>query len=308
MNIQQLEYIVAVHETGSFARAAEKCYITQPTLSMMVKKLEEELQVVLFDRSVIPVRATEIGQQIIDRAVKIVFSVKSLKEFAAEISESLTGLIRVGILPTIAPYLIPVIMENIRLQLPGLAVHLFELTTEEIIARLQKNKLDVGIAATPLRVSGITEIPLYREEFLVFAPGSEAILKKRTVRLENLSADDVLLLEEGHCMRQQVIQLCAQKPAAEAVYQTGSIQTLIAICEAEKKMTIIPELALGRMNEIQKQAVRPFSGKKPVRQISLLYSDYYARVRLAGKIAGIITKFVSPLLKKSQETELLKIE
>lgn len=303
MTLQQLEYIIAVDEHRHFAKAAEQCHVTQPTLSTMVQKLEEELGIRIFDRSKKPVIPTEEGKALIAQARRVVGEARRLKDLSAELKGELKGSLQLGIIPTVAPYLLPVFLPRSMDRYPGLHLHVTELTTDEIVQRLKNHQLDAAILATPLHDAALDEHPLYYEEFVVYAAPHQSVLEKRFVLPEDIRPDELWLLEEGHCLRMQVINLCelqrsdAQK--ARLAYNAGSIETLKKIVDMGHGLTILPELAIADLNEEEQQRLRFFKPPAPVREISLVTWRYYARERLLEAVADTVKGCVPPgLLRK----------
>lgn len=294
MNLQQLEYIIAVDDHRHFAKAAEKSFVTQPTLSIMVQKLEEELGVKIFDRSKQPVTPTKEGEEIILRARQITAEVNRLKEYAKEIKDEITGTLHLGIIPTLAPYLLPLFLKEFTEKHPRLKVYVREMTTEEILEAIKKGSLDIAVAATPLHLDFLTEHPLFYEEFYVYATGNERVLRKKYLLPKDINLQHLWLLEEGHCMRSQVLNFCelkkSQGTADNLHYEAGSIETLINLVEKQQGITIVPHLATVKMSAAQKQNLREFSKPKPTREISLLTLHTFPRKKLLESLKSVILK------------------
>lgn len=289
MNFQQLEYIVAIEDYKNFALAAEKCFVTQPTLSMMVQKLEDELNVKIFDRTKHPVVATYVGESVIAQARNILSQAKQMKQSIKDFKGSLEGEVRVGIIPTIAPYLLPMFLKKISKDYPKLILIIEELTTDEIIEKLNRSKIDIGILATPLRYKEIKEFPVYYEKFYAYA--SNDIIgswKKKYLMPDDIKVDDLLLLEEGHCLRNQVINLCGLKKAnsefSNAKFEAGSIETLINLVDEGYGITLIPELAVKYFNSERKKRLKEFKSPEPVREISIVTNANFERVALVNAL------------------------
>jgi len=215
MTLVQLEYIIAVDTWRHFATAAAKCFVTQPTLSMQIQKLEEELGVRLFDRSKVPVVPTVEGVEIIQQARVVLKEAERLGEIVRERKGEMVGELRLGILPTVAPYLLPLFLSSFLQQYPGIRLTVIELTTEAIVERLKKNLLDAGVLVTPLHEPGIFEQPLFYEEFVVYVSPAEPAYKKRYVLADDIDVRHLWLLEEGHCLRSQIMHLCELKTRVE---------------------------------------------------------------------------------------------
>lgn len=284
MNLQQLEYIVAVDNYRHFSTAAEKCFVTQPTLSMMIQKLEEELDIRIFDRSKQPVIPTDLGKTVIAQARQILSEVARLHDMVTAEKESIEGELRIGIIPTLAPYLMPLFVKKMSEQHPSVRLYIMELTTDNIITKLKQSSLDVGIMATPTGDKDLSESPLFFEEFVVYAAQNERILDKKYLLANDIDVNRLVLLEEGHCMRSQVINLCELKNTNVMInnvhYEAASIETLKNMIETNSGMTILPELAVKNMSEEQLQLVRFFKNPAPVREISLVTHRTFVKKRL----------------------------
>lgn len=211
MNLQQLEYIIAIDKYRHFVKAAEACFVTQATLSMMIKKLEEELEVKIFDRSKQPVVPTDIGEKIILQAKITLQHAQKIKELINEEQDKISGELRIGIIPTLAPYLLPLFLPSYLKNYPLVKIQISELTTEEIVQRLERNEIDAGILATPLENKILIEKPLFYEQFVVYASKEEQFRNKKYLLAEDIDVNRLWLLEEGHCLRSQVINLCELK-------------------------------------------------------------------------------------------------
>jgi LysR family hydrogen peroxide-inducible transcriptional activator len=284
MNLQQLEYILAVDNYRQFALAAEKSFVTQPTLSMMIKKLEDELGIKIFDRSRQPVTPTREGVEIIKRARQVLAGASHLKEFAKELSGEITGELRLGIIPTLAPYLLPLFIKSFTRKHPSLKIYIREMITNDIIAKVKAGELDMGLLATPLHEPQITEHPLFHEELFAYASRHEHLPKKKYLLPKEIDLHHLWLLEEGHCLRNQVYNLCElkklQTDSENLHYEAGSIETLINLIDRHEGITIIPYLATLHLKVAQKKNVREFANPKPVREISLVVSESFPRKKL----------------------------
>jgi LysR family hydrogen peroxide-inducible transcriptional activator len=311
MNLQQLEYVVSVDTHRHFAKAAEACFVTQATLSMMIKKLEEELNVVLFDRSRQPVIPTEMGKTLIAQARVILRESAMMKQLASEVKEEVSGELRMAIIPTLAPYLLPLFLQHFLDRYPSVNIQVTELTTEEIIRQLGANLLDVGILATPLNDDTIREDVLFYEPLKVFVSGNEKDLNKRYVLPEQLDVKRLWLLEEGHCLRSQMLKLCELKrkdqESVRLKYEAGSIESLIRIVEINNGITIVPELATLDFTAQRKSQLRSFRKPVPVREISLVTYRHYAKRRLLEVLKQEMVSIVAPLLHQVKEKEVIPV-
>ena len=311
MNIQQLEYIVAVDSHRHFAKASEKSFVTQPTLSMMIQKLEEELSVKIFDRGKQPVIPTREGVEIIRRAKLVLAEVKGLKNFAFELKEEMGGELRIGIIPTLAPYLLPLFLKSFRGKTPTLKLYIKEMVTDEIIKGLKTGELDMGLLATPLEEAGLTEHKLFHEELFAYATQGFSKSGNKLLVPEEIDLSILWLMEEGHCLRNQVFKLCElkkQKTKGENLhYEAGSIETLINLVDSHHGMTIIPELATFSLNPSQKKNIYRFAEPKPVREISLVTSKDFPRKKVIIQLRDEIISNV-PIVLNDQDKIILGIE
>jgi LysR family hydrogen peroxide-inducible transcriptional activator len=288
MNLQQLEYIVAVDQYRHFAKAAEHCYVTQPTLSMMIKKLEEELDVIIFDRDQHPIAPTPEGLEVLRRARLILAESNALKDYTKGLKGELSGELRLAVIPTLAPYLLPLFIRSFTRKYPLLKLYIYEMVTDEIITKLRSGELDMGLLATPLGEQQLSEHVLFHESFFAYASQSEKLPAKKYLLPKEIDPDHLWLLEEGHCLRNQVFNLCElrkQSPEHNNLqYEAGSIETLINLVDKYNGVTIIPELALTNLNAAQKKKVREFSEPKPVREVSLVTTKTFPRKMILEKM------------------------
>ncbi len=268
MNFQQLEYILAIERHRHFAKAAEACHVTQPTLSMMVQKLEEELAVKIFDRSKQPVVPTVVGEIIIDQARNILLEVTRLHDILRQQKNALTGELRVGIIPTLAPYLMHRFVHRFLEKYPGVHLSVSEHITSAILKRLKNNQLDLGILVSPLNDPAIREVPLFYEPLLVY---SSHTYEKQFLLPEDIEPDELLLLEEGHCLRSQIMNLCELRRRSDSRlnYQSGSLETLIRLVGMGQGVTILPAMATETLGPEQRQHLFQFRAPAPVREVSL---------------------------------------
>jgi LysR family hydrogen peroxide-inducible transcriptional activator len=311
MNIQQLEYVIAVDTHRHFVKAAAKCFVTQATLSMMIKKLEEELDVKIFDRSHQPVVPTEIGNKIIAQAKKILYESSRLKEMVQDEQAELKGELRIGVIPTLAPYLLPLFMNSFLKRYPSVKLKISEFTTDQIIQKLEQHDLDAGLLSTPLNQPSIKEDVLFYEQFLVYASAGEKILKKKFVLANDIDINRLCLLEEGHCLRSQVFNLCElrnkEQEFRQLDFETGSIETLKRMVEVDQGITIIPMLALQAMTAKQKQNIRYFKAPVPVREIGLVTYRYFVKEKLIQSLKDEILKHIPEGMRSLSKKEIINI-
>jgi LysR family transcriptional regulator, hydrogen peroxide-inducible genes activator len=311
MTLQQFDYIIAVDNHRHFAKAAQACFVTQPTLSMMLQKLEEELGVLIFDRSKQPVVPTEMGKAIIEQARKVLKETAELREIVEKQREILRGELRLGIIPTLAPYLLPLFLKNFSAKYPDIKLIISELTTENITRKLKKDQLDMGIMATPTGDAELFETPLFQERFVVYAAKDEEILEKRYLIAKDIDVNRLVLLEEGHCMRTQVVNLCELRQTtnqiANVFYESGSIETLKNLIDRHAGITILPELALRNLSKTQFKNIRFFQNPAPVREISLVTYRAFVKKRLAEALKNEIIAALPPELRKAKTHQVLSI-
>lgn len=282
MTLQQLEYVMAVYRCKHFAKAADYCNVTQPTLSSMIQKLEEELSVKIFDRSKQPIKPTAEGMLIIERAWNILVRAKQLKEVVEEERHSLSGTFHVAVLPTIAPYLIPRFLPQLMNEYPELDIRVTEMKTEDIHKALKHGDIDAGIVAQVEGQEGFNSDHLYFEKFFVYVSKGDTLFNNKAIRTVDLTGEYLWLLDEGHCFREQLVKFCHLKSAAKSkkAYNLGSIETFMRIVESGKGVTFIPELALEQLTEVQKELVRSFAHPIPTRDIIMLTQKNFLRTSL----------------------------
>lgn len=312
MNIQQLEYIVALDTHRHFVTAAEKCHVTQATLSMMIKKLELELGVSLFDRSQQPVTPTDTGEKIIVQARLVLMELERLFAMADEEAGEVSGELRLGIIPTVAPYLLPLFLEKFLSAYPKVKLKVSEMVTEEIVRKLRNYDLDAGILATPLSEPGVNEVPLFYEEFVVYASSSERILEKNFILASDIDPNRLWLLEEGHCLRSQIMNICELRAKdrhfQQLEFESGSIETLKRIVEVQQGITVLPKLALRDMPAGKLRNVRAFRKPAPVREIALVYSRISGKEELLESLKQSILSALPPEMRKPGKREIVAIE
>lgn len=313
MTFTQLQYLVAIDTHRHFGRAAESCFVTQPTLSMQIQKLEEELEVLIFDRSKKPVAPTEIGKRIIAQARLSLHEVEKIRELVQNSKGVVSGEFRIGIIPTIASSLVPRILPDFMHSYPDVELVIEELQTEVLIEHLKKDLLDAAIAATPLNISGILEQPVYYEPFVAFIPENHRLSEESFVLNSELKLEDILLLNEGHCFRNSVINLCQhafEEPGQNGLKQrfkleSGSFETLIRLSKQGLGMTLIPYLTAEELAASDKQMVKPFDYPQPSREVSILYSRSQLKINLIQSLAHTIGKHIPNKLKEPEANNIV---
>ena len=302
MNIQQLEYILAVDTYRHFAKAAEHCRVTQPTLSMMIQKLEEELGIKLFDRNSQPISPTSAGRKVIDQARVVLHQASLIKDIVNEEEQSLKGTFRLAVLPTIAPYLLPRFFQQIMEKHPDLDIRILEMQTAPTIQALIKGDIDAAIIANqPTEIQLQGDI-LFYEQFYGYVARNENIFKKERIRSADISEERLWLLDEGHCFRDQLMRFCQMEKVKlhQASYRLGSLETFMRMVESGNGVTFIPELATYQLSEQQKELVRPFAIPKPAREIVWITRKDFIRHRIAGILIESIKKFVPKEMRTLQ--------
>ncbi len=292
MTLQQLEYILALDQTRHFVRAAEKCGVTQPTLSAMIQKLEDELDCKIFDRSQHPLIPTEIGKQIIQQAQVILFNVNQLKENIITEKGALAGSLSLAMIPTVAPYLLPDFISNFKHDYTEIDLKVSEMQTSTIIEKLHSAEIDMAILSTPLNDPKILEVPLYYEKFIAYISPEETIFSSNNLISHDLPLDNLWMLEEGHCLRSQVFNFCDSKKFNSSMYEAGSIDTLIKIVDRNGGYTVIPELHLQLLNESQQKNIRELIDPEVNREISLIIRHDYVKEGLMNAVADTIKKII----------------
>ncbi|UKJ07654.1 hydrogen peroxide-inducible genes activator [Solitalea lacus] len=311
MTLTQLEYIVAVDTFRHFATAADNCFVTQPTLSMQIQKLEEELGVKVFDRSKQPVLPTEIGVDIIDQARLLLQEAARLKEIVKNKVGEIEGHLRLGIIPTLAPYLLPLFLNSFLEKYPKVKISVWEETTESIIDHLKHNRLDAGILATPLNDNSIFEYPLFYEELVVYVSAQNELINKQYVLADEIDIQKLWLLQESHCMRSQIMNLCHLHNQLKAdnnfEYEAGSIETLKKMVELNNGVTILPELAIDDLPDDKKMQVRNFKDPVPVREVSIVTHRSYVKKRLIDALKEEVLNSIPAKMKDRAEGKVVPI-
>lgn len=310
MTLVQLEYIVAVDTYRSFVSAAEKCFVTQPTLSMQIQKLEELLNIKIFDRSKQPIVPTEIGSQVIAQARVVLQENNRIKELISSQQQEVIGELKIGIIPTIAPYLLPQIIASMLEKYPELKLLIWEYTTEDIVNHLKTGVIDCGILATPLVDANIAETPLYYENFVGYISKSSKLFKKKAIDADDLADENIWLLDEGHCMRSQVLNICRSTKnnrLQSLTYHTGSVETLIRMVDVNHGATLLPELALADLNSKQLNKVRYFKSPAPVREISLVTHKNFIKKRMLNALKEEILAIIPKAMKQRKKKDVIGI-
>ncbi|MCG8311160.1 MAG: LysR substrate-binding domain-containing protein [Cytophagales bacterium] len=292
MNIQQLEYVVAVDRFRQFSKAADYCHVTQATLSAMIKKLEEELGIIIFDRKTNPVITTEHGLTVLEHANKILMQLKLLREGVKSAKKTVEGHLKLGIIPTVATTLLSIFLKPVLDKYPLLNLEIHELTSMDIVEKLRVGILDLGILATPIKGQWeIEETILYYESMMVYGVENE---REMFIRPEEIDSEIIWLMEEGHCFREQSIKVCNLKKKQNLPknlnFEANSFETLVNLAEEFGGITLIPELYYQTMSERRKQKTAMFKTPIPVREISMVYYRPFAKLNAVEKISAEIVK------------------
>lgn len=313
MTITQLKYVLAVAEYKNFTLAADKCFVTQPTLSMQIQKIEDELSIQIFDRTKKPIQLTDIGQKIVTQAKNIVNEADRIQDIVEQQNGFIGGEFRLGIIPTIMPTLLPMFLNNFIKKYPKVKLIIEELNTAEIITKLNNGHLDAAIAATPLHEEKIKEIVLYFEPFMAYIPEGHQHFQKKEIEVADLNLDEILLLQDGHCFRDGILNLCRNNTRNEINHfqiESGSFETLIKLANEGLGTTLLPFLHTLDLKESDKNKLRHFKEPKPAREVSLIYPKSELKIHiidaLRATIAGVIkgaivfqnVEIISPLQKK----------
>ena len=310
MTITQLQYVLAVAEHQNFTKAALKVFVTQPTLSMQIQKLEDELGVKIFDRSKKPIQLTETGKKIVNQARNIVNESDRIQDIVDQEKGFIGGTFRLGIIPTVMPTLLPMFLNNFIKKYPKVKLKIEELHTEAIIERLNDGHLDAAIAATPLELEGIKEQVLYYEPFVAYIPDGHRLSKNTKLNVDDLDIDDMLLLEDGHCFKDGILNLCKASRNYDGDHfqlESGSFETLIKLANEGLGMTLLPYLHTLDLKESEKSKLKMFEEPVPAREVSLIYNKSELKMQiieaLRSSIAGVVkgaiafqnVKIISPL-------------
>jgi LysR family hydrogen peroxide-inducible transcriptional activator len=291
MNIRDLKYLVALADNKHFGNAADACYVSQPTLSMQIKKLEDELGVTFFERNNKQLITTPIGEKIIEQARLILKEVDELKSIAQLAKDPFSGNFRLGVIPTLGPYLLPLILPAIKKQLPKINLIIFENKTDVIVKQLLQGKLDAVLLALPIHEQHLKHVVLFKEPFYLAMPENHALAKKQKIQLKDLKHADLLLLEEGHCLRDQALEACQWVDVKEKQgFQATSLETLRHLVAANFGITLLPELAVQSAGKHKNLVTKPFASPSPQREIGMLWRQTCARDVCCEKIAEVIKR------------------
>jgi len=304
LTFTQLQYVLALSETRNFAQAAKKCHISQPTLSMQIQKLEDDLGVLLFDRSKKPVALTLVGERVVEQIQKIFYEAFHIRELIYEEKNELKGEYRLGVIPTLSPYLLPLFLKKFSEKCPDVYLIVEELQTHMILERLKKDQLDAGLLVTPLHMPGIKENPVFWEPFLIYHPEGIYFKEKAKVHQKDLKRENLWLLSDGHCFREQVLEICSKiktksKVDGNIAFEGGSLESIIALVDQKMGYTLVPFLATLHMSaEKIKKQIKQFQDPVPTREVSLVYSRSQLKRRIFDFLCeSIVTSLPDSVLR-----------
>lgn len=294
MTLVQLEYVLSVSEYQNFTVAAEKSFVTQPTLSMQIQKLERELGIEIFDRSTHPIKLTQIGEIIVLQAKSILQEARKMKQIVNEEKGMLEGEFKIGVIPTLLPTLIPMFYKNFQKKYPKSILIIRELQTHEIISALEKNSIDFGLAVTPLQNEQIIEKPLYYEPMVAYIPRSHPLHNQMTIKVHELDLNSILLLTEGNCFRNNVLNLCDSKYIDNQLVKLdiGNLETLVKFANEGYGMTVLPLLHAQDLPDNFKKNVKYFEGPAPTREVSLIYHQSNLRISFEESLTKSIQSII----------------
>ncbi|AFY02137.1 hydrogen peroxide-inducible genes activator [Bdellovibrio bacteriovorus] len=306
-SLTQLEYIMAVHKHGHFAKAAEACHVTQPTLSMQIQKLEEDLGVVIFDRSKKPILLTHMGKKLISQIQTVLFESRKIESIIQhEQKGAKQGSLSIGVIPTVAPYLLPRLLPVVEEMFPEVDLNIREMQTDQILEALNGDEIDVGVLATPTQMPKMFEFPLYYEPFYVLCEKNHEYAHMKKIKYQSLGMDDIWLLEEGHCLRNQVLDICSVRKGKgqgrRYKFESGSLETLKNLVDLYGGYTLLPHLATEHLGD--RSQLVPFERPIPAREIGLVYRREHYKNELIEALGEAILKSIPEELRKIRPKDL----
>ncbi|UII20614.1 hydrogen peroxide-inducible genes activator [Fulvivirga ligni] len=302
MTLQQLQYVIALDNHRHFVKAADSCFVAQPTLTLQVKKLEDEIGMSIFDRSSQPISPTIMGERFIIKARQILREVEGLKEMVNQELNEIKGTFKIGIIPTLAPYLLPKFLKDFSDDHPDIYLEIKEMQSEDIITGIQNSTLDIGLMVTPLHEGHVREIPLFYEPFLVYAHQHHPVLRKEKATAADITKKGLWLLDQGHCFRNQVLNICDESKNGDngnrITFESGSIETLKNMIQSHSGYTLVPELAVNQKHDYE--YIRRFEEPQPAREVSLVVHNSFTKELLLTKLRKYIIKGVPDSFKKNE--------
>ena len=295
MTIIQLQYLIEVANCGSFSAASEHCFVTQPSLSMQIKSLEEELGVILLDRSKKPVIPTEAGALVIAQAQETLKAYDSIRESVAELKGETAGKLRLGVIPTIAPYLLHKFIPDFVKRYPKVELEFREMVTADIIEALKRDKIDAALVASGTCGEGIIERDLFSDTFYAYVSPSNPLFERSNIRFEDIDMNDLIMLSRGNCMRDQIIELCEARRGLPTHYyfESGSLDTLMRIVDCTSSMTIIPEMALEYIPSSRNQQIKTLAKSATSRRIAIAIRRTYVKTSIISALEQTIMEKIS---------------
>jgi LysR family hydrogen peroxide-inducible transcriptional activator len=307
MTLTQLEYLIAIERFGNFSEAAKSCFVTQPTLSMQIHKLEEELGVIIFKRDKHPIEPTDIGKKILEQAKQILKEKEKLNVIIQMEKGEFVGSLRVAIIPTISSYLLPMFLSNFTKKYPDVELIIDEVTTDEVITGLEKSYFDIGIIALRSNQQNFLTETLYYEPFVAFLPPDHKLMKKKKLSQDDLNVSDFLLLKEGHCLREQTLAVCKSnenewiQKSSKVIFESGNLETLIKLVEQKFGMTLLPYLALQYIKDKKKlNQIKEFNNPVPKREVGFIYTNTFIKTHLLEALKEEILKVIPGELKQNK--------
>jgi LysR family hydrogen peroxide-inducible transcriptional activator len=311
MTLTQLNYILAVDRCRNFAQAARECFVTQPTLSMQIQKLEDYLQIVIFDRAKMPVEPTPMGKKVLEYAQKVMQGAQELEELSKSLRGEVSGEYILGVIPTLAPYVLPLFVQKFVSDYPKVELKIFEHQTDELVRLLKEGKIDAGICAVPLEEKVIKEEHLFYEPFKIFFSPEHSLLKKKSIEDKDLDLREAWLLKEGHCLRAQALQLCQPRKVGNdrhLFFEAGSLETLVNMVKSSTGFTVLPHLSCLNLSQEDQKMLRDFKSHSPVRDISFVTGPLSMKTSADKAMVATILKSLPKELKKTPgKSEVLGI-
>jgi len=311
ITLNQIKYVLALEKEGSFSQAAKKCFVTQSTLSTMIRKLEDHLNLLLFDRKSKPIKLTEEGEKLINQLRQINYEYENLLELIQETTEEFHGTFSIGIIPTLAPFLLPLFLNELVANNPKVNFRINEITTVEIVDRVKKRELDIGILSLPIQEKELVQKTLFHEDFLIYDANQPLLSKKKKrFKIKDIDINRLWLLEESHCLSNQVENICQlrqkRKLSNNLTYNSGSILSLLELVNINSGITILPRLAALNENLINDDFIYKLEEPVPVREVGIISHQNFSKKRLLSVIDNQICESVKPFLKTTKKYRVIK--
>jgi len=309
ISINQINYVLALEKTGSFSKAADICFVTQSTLSTMVRKLEDQIELEIFDRKTKPIRLTQEGKLLIKQFKRIHHEYENLNEIVQSTKDDFFGTLSLGIIPTLAPFLLPLFLDKMVKKYPNVNFSINEITTNEITKKIKSRELDIGILSLPIENKGLVQKNLFYEDFLVYDTRGDSKIKKKYA-IKDIDANRLWLLEEGHCLTDQIVKIChlreKRNVSNNLLFRSGSILSLLELVKMNDGVTLLPRLATQRKNLIDSKFIYTMASPTPVREIGLVYHPNLAKKRLLSILVKEVCSAAKPFLKKTKKVRVVK--